>query len=367
MATTLLSLSDDDLIAVLLLADTRTLGRLMCTCHHLDEALRSPLLLRMLALSRGFKEEGPQDDDNQGTQYTLLVRHVDSIEALAVLEAMRRLESNHILFRLGSLVMTPSSVNRLCGYAELLHRHSRLLLRIDSHTGVGAPPMIHRSHSVRRASIVADYLDDKGIGSDRVSANAWGYRVGMKNHWPARPEFARVELSVAFAPASPGNASSSGDSSASASASASGDDSPPPCAPSATTAFDRSACLPSWPSYYEEVKPVRSNITFDHADKDFDFDAIDDEAGDNDGDDDHVHNGVPIALLPLLQQLQGLQGLGPGDTVTLSNGQVVDGVALLQLLQQLNGGQDSDEELDDGNDDDDDEEEEEDSSDENEG
>ena len=204
--------------------------------------------------------------------------------------------------------------------------------------------MIHRSHSVRRAYTVADYLDDKGIGSERVSANAWGYRVGMKRNWPAQPEFARVELFMAFAPANAGNTSTS------------------PHLTSATAAFDRSTCLPAWPPYYDEVQPVRADMEFNLTDKDFDFDAIDDEAGGEDGDEDHVHNGLPVALLPLLQGLQGLQGLGPDDTVTLANGQVVDAAALLQLLQQINGGDDSEGE-DDGDDDDDDHDENDESSD----
>ena len=94
---------------------------------------------------------------------------------------------------------------------------------------------------------------------------------------------------------------------------------------------------------------MRSEIKFDHNDENFDFDAIDTEVGD-DGDADHEHNGVPVALLPLLLQLQGLQGLGPNDTVTLANGQVVDPLALLHLLQGINGGpghdSDDDNELD---------------------
>jgi hypothetical protein len=327
----LLGLSDDDLTAVLLCTETEGLGRLMRTCRFMNDRLRDPAFLRMLALSRGFKEQAPLQDDDEmmkGTQYALTARHCSSIEALAIVEAMRRIESNHIIFRLGSLVMTPPSVERLCRYADLLHKHPRLLLRMDSHTGVGAPPMIHKSHSVRRAYVVADYLDDKGIGSDRVSSNAWGYKVGMKHNWPAQPEFARVELFIAFAPAASDGLT-------------------------ATTAFECSTCLPAWPPYYDEVTPVRAGMEFDHEDKDFDFDAIDDEAGDDDSDDGHIHNGLPVALLPLLQGLQGLQDLGPNDTVTLANGQVVDAAALLQLLQQINGGDDS------GAEDDDDEEEEE--------
>ena len=322
----LLSLcSDDDLTAVLLSTDTTGLGRCMSVCRRLHQMLSTPQLLRMLAIEHGFRARtvSNEDDDDLGTQFELTAAHVISIEALAVLEKMRRVETNHIIFRLGSLDMTPSSAELLGRYADLMRQHPRLLLRLDSHTGVGAPPMIHRSHSVRRASVVAEYLDDRGVSLERISVNAWGYRVGMKRNWPARPEFARVELFVAFAPK--------------ASCNATADDNAVPSDIPAASGFDRSACLPAWPSYYAEVNPVRSEIQFDHHDENFDFDAIDTEIGD-DGDADHEHNGVPLALLPLLLQLQGLQGLGPNDTVTLANGQVVDAVALLHLLQGINGG-----------------------------
>ena len=50
--------------------------------------------------------------------------------------------------------MTNASKLLLNHYLTLLRRHPKLELRIDSHTGVGAPPQVHASHSVRRAAVV---------------------------------------------------------------------------------------------------------------------------------------------------------------------------------------------------------------------
>ena len=118
----LLSLcSDDDLTAVLLSTDTTGLGRCMSVCRRLHQMLSTPQLLRMLAIEHGFRARtvSNEDDDDLGTQFELTAAHVISIEALAVLEKMRRVETNHIIFRLGSLDMTPSSAELLGRYADL--------------------------------------------------------------------------------------------------------------------------------------------------------------------------------------------------------------------------------------------------------
>ena len=370
----LLGLDDDALEAVLLVAPTIVLGNLICTCKQMRTNISAQPFLQRLCKSRKLSNGPAAAPPSTSLQFHCPADFVDSLEALAVLEAMsgKDLGENHVAFHLASLTMTKPSKALLTHYLALLKRHPKLELRIDSHTGVGAPAGVHASHSVRRAAVVADWLMSHGVAAERLSACAWGYRVGMKRNWPARPEFARVELFVAFpsrgtclqqacdSPAkSPVAESSAAQSSAAESSvadsssggkeareegkegetaekaaaeieSAAGE-APPP-----QDKFDRARCLPSWPSYYESVAPVKAFFTFAE-DEDVDCDALDD------GEDSDDDEGGGIGQGGLLQMLQQLQGLGPNHVVQLPNGQVMGAAAFLALLQgQVAGGDGSD-------------------------
>lgn len=259
----LLRLGDDVIEAVLLSAGTTVLGAVACTCKQMQQALAAPAFLRRLTAARGFAS-GPADaaDARNTSQFELSSNTVDSLETLAVLEEMRSdyLGENHIGFHLASLTMTRSSKSLLRRFAEMLRRHPNLRIRIDSHTGVGAPPQIHGSHSVQRAAVVAEWLAGHGVAAERISACAWGYRVGQHRDWPAAAEFARAELFVAFGlPDAAARA-------AAAAGSGSGDDKDAAggvVAEARTDLFDRARCLPAWPSYFESVEPVKDLISFD--------------------------------------------------------------------------------------------------------
>ena len=95
-----------------------------------------------------------------------------SLEQLAIVETMRELKSNYIIFHLASLRMVGASKRLLSQYATLMRRHPRLRLRIDSHTGVGAPPHIAPQHSVQRALVVALTAVVLGEFEERVSPRA---------------------------------------------------------------------------------------------------------------------------------------------------------------------------------------------------
>ena len=58
-------------------------------------------------------------------------------------------------------------------------RHPRLKMRVESHTGVGAPPSIAPEHSVRRALTLLQQLSADGVALERISVNAWGMDVGL--------------------------------------------------------------------------------------------------------------------------------------------------------------------------------------------
>ena len=234
---------------------------------------------------------------------------VDSLEVLAVMERVRALESNHIVFHLASLSMVDRSKALLNRYVGLMRRHPRLRLRIDSHCGVGAPPSIAPSHSEARACTVAQYVVRRGISVDRISASAWGMDVGRARRWPATKEFARCDIFLGLAP--------------------------PPATEEDETlaAFPPGASsLPARPRYYEGIEPRIASI--DRASLDADGEDESDGGGDSDSDSDGeglaLPAGMPAGLIGLLQQLQapGAQGA----SIQLPGGHVVSAQQLLSSL-----------------------------------
>jgi hypothetical protein len=161
----LLQLGDDVLEGLIILIDTTSLGRLMMTCKDLKHTLSDPRVLLRLAEERNFPTRptiasSARERRNQDRQphFYFSPENVDSVEALAVMESVCALESHHIIFHLASLTMVNASKKLLKSYAALMRRHSRLRIHIDSHTGVGAPPHIAPTHSVRRACVAAKFL-----------------------------------------------------------------------------------------------------------------------------------------------------------------------------------------------------------------
>jgi outer membrane protein OmpA-like peptidoglycan-associated protein len=338
----------DTMELILLSSGTGDLGNFMCTCTHMRQSLTDVPFLRRLALSRGFDLERPAEAVGIHTQFGLSADFVDSLQGLAVLESMNSIQENedqgknHIVFHLATLRMTNSSEALLAVYASLMKAHPRLELRIDSHTGVGAPASMHASHSVRRASVVADFLtEENGIASERISACAWGYRLGQMRRWPGMPEYARAEVYVCLPPAAQPiekgivGQDDSGDTPAALSVTASmegdmfdgadGDE----AAPQRTDTFDCSRCLPVFPSYYESVTPVKAFFTFDGDGAEPNVEHEEDSEDEGDGGADFMRH---------------LQTLGPAARVQLPGGRLVSVGAFLAMLRQGNG--DSDEEMD---------------------
>jgi len=195
--TLLLDLGENGLEGVLIskVLDVRSLGRLMCANKFFADTLSDPVFLRRLTAAHGFSAPDPtrlsdddgddnsdDDGDDNSTATAPLFFSGALVDSLAVLDVMSSIKadikSNHIVFHLASLKMVKLSKNLLAQYAQLMQRHPRLLMRIDSHTGVGAPPPIAPQHSVQRACVVAKYLADLGIGLERITACAWGMDVG---------------------------------------------------------------------------------------------------------------------------------------------------------------------------------------------
>ena len=203
----LLDLGDNGLEGVLLskALGVQSLARLSCTCIMFRQTMKDATFLRRLTAAYGFistpvpapdaaaANEGcisevsdAEDDDGSDSPapvpasgFLLSASVVDSLAALDVLTSMHAdIKTNHIVFHLASLKMVKQSKDVLGEYAKLMKRHPLLRLRIDAHTGVGAPPPIAPQHSVQRACVVAKQLVAFGIGLERVVACAWGMDVG---------------------------------------------------------------------------------------------------------------------------------------------------------------------------------------------
>ena len=331
-------LGDDELEHLILLCETATVARFAKCSVGLRQKLKDPLLIRRLFASRSFparpSEELPStplSKRNRAAQFYF--SSTDSIEALAVAEAVRDIGTHHIIFHLASLSIVASSKKLLSSYAALMQRHPKLVMRIDSHTGVGAPRHIADDHSVSRAAVAAKYCVKKGVSASRISACAWGMRVGLACDWPARQEFARVEIALAFRDEAADN-----------------DD----------AAVPLTRLFPTRPSYYDGVAPAeefvdRSEFSIaepgGNAGESGEAGTLVPSGSDDDSDDDDGPGGGGGSLLQLLQ---GLQGLGQNAVVTLPGGQTMSAALLLNMLQQHHGGEmDDDEEGDEDEEDED--------------
>ena len=184
MATTtsyFLGLDNDALEAVLLSTPTKALGSLMQTNKQLLSAISAQPLLQRLCELRKFSSGPSTLTSSTSTQFHCSSDVVDSLEAVAVLEAMtsESLSKNHIAFHLASLSMTNPSKMLLNHYLTLLRRHPKLELRIDSHWSRRATPgpcVAQRSPRLGRRR-VAHRKRGRARADERV-------RVGI----PCRPE-----------------------------------------------------------------------------------------------------------------------------------------------------------------------------------
>lgn len=328
----ILDLDQDGIESVLLSANLKCLAQLSCTCSFFKGAVADPAFLTRLRATHESKAAADSEADEKPAEpgFILPTSTADSLEALAVVEAMRNLRTNHITFHLGSLQMVSKSKALLSEYAEILRNHPGLRLRIDSHTGVGAPPHIAPSHSVERAKVVVKYLARKGIAASRLRACAWGMDVGRARRWPASQAYARVEIFVAFGTAVEAAAA---DSSTADSDGRSDDVTDEEQLPE--TDFPLKRCLPTWPSYYVGLQPRTASIDLADETEETNQDS------DDSGDDDSVSGmGVPQGLL------QMLQGLGADHVIQMSNGQVISAAGLLGALLQGNAVNNSDDDED---------------------
>ena len=283
-AMDLMSLGDDEMERVLQLSDPMTLGRLKQCCCRLSAMLGQQRFIQRLGQEHGFPNSPPmatmpadRRQQLRNPQFYFALDAIDSIEALALADSVLGIGSHHIIFHLASLSITHASKRLLGEYAGLMKRHRRLKLRIDSHTGVGAPPGIAPQHSQQRAIVAAKYLVMRGVPASRIVASAWGMRVGVAHNWPAAQEYARVEVSLALTDDL-----------------ADDDD------------FPIHKCIPTRPAYYDEIEPTHPLI------ERTEYDAGPNPSGaigasDEDDDSDSSSDDAPgngIGLLQLLSQFQ---------------------------------------------------------------
>ena len=352
--------------------DVLSLGRLACSCKAFEGTLTDAGFLRRLTAARGFTvpdeqdalpasagsavhedegEDEPEDRDDEASapRLVLSANTVDSLAALAVLSLVRdTVTSNHIVFHLASLRMVQSSKAVLAQFGELMKRFPQLRLRIDSHTGVGAPPPIAPQHSVQRARVVAQYLMHKGVPLERIMACAWGMDVGRANRWPGTQAYARAEVFLAMAPRGAEVTDPAPSSGKEAATEGPADDAAVGPAEEASP-FPVDNCMPCWPSYYRGIEPRVKSIARAEL-------SGDEGQGHEDGD-ASPGQGLPIGLLQIIAHMQGLS---PGDVIALPGGQQISVQQIAQelgaLASQSGGGSSSS----DGEEEDEEEEEEED-------
>jgi outer membrane protein OmpA-like peptidoglycan-associated protein len=339
----LLELGENGLESVVLSPnlEVSSLGLLSCSCRVFKEMMADSAFLRRLSVAHGFslqdptaaaaspdrtdassKDESRSEDEEDGNaaaaEFVLDSRAVDSLEALAVLSSVRELKTNHIVFHLASLKMTSNSEALLDQYATLMKHHPRLRMRIDSHTGVGAPPPIAPQHSVQRACRVARHVMRHGISLERILACAWGMDVGRKQRWAATQEYARAEVYLSMAPREAVTADSKEEDQYNDEGIESG---------------QVRNCMPCWPSYYEEIRPRVACIAKRELAGEGEHEHDDhDEAGS--GDDDAPGGFTQIIAL--------MQTLGPHGVVVWGGEHISVADVFGHVLTTANAGQSDD-------------------------
>jgi len=133
-----------------------------------------------------------------------------SLEGLAVLETLTALGTNRVFFLDAQCLFRPgASLKRLCVFEALLHRHPKLTLSIEGHTGSKAPERAARGFSHQRAAAVADEIlrrarqrslgHERGVPAEhplahRVFLRAWGKAVVLAAGWGAGSESLHAEI-----------------------------------------------------------------------------------------------------------------------------------------------------------------------------
>ena len=194
-ASSLDVLSDGPLEQVLTFLDCRSVSVAGRTIRDAGRLVSRPGFVLRLARLRGFAlAPAPPMVDARATFFHLDATDCATVEELAVLEDVRALGGNSVIFHLATLSPVQRSTRLVSNWALLLLRYPFLNVRIDAHCGVGAPATIAPEHSVRRALTVAAMLKHAGVEPHRMEALAWGMEVGVRHFWPPSQDFARAEL-----------------------------------------------------------------------------------------------------------------------------------------------------------------------------
>ena len=96
----------------------------------------------------------------------------------AMKSTIKPIELPNILYVLGKWDLTPEAKVALDGLIQTMNENPTIVVELGSHTDSRPIPMTNDTLSQRRAQSVVDYLVEKGIDGDRLSAKGYGEGVG---------------------------------------------------------------------------------------------------------------------------------------------------------------------------------------------
>lgn len=121
--------------------------------------------------------------------------NLSTLEQLAVLEVLRNIGTNRLVYEGASIALRAGSRARCEDFAKLMLRHPSLTVSVEAHTGRNAPEGFAPAFTKARAMQGFRYLARLGVGHDRITAcNGWGKDVAIAAGWQPGIESARAEL-----------------------------------------------------------------------------------------------------------------------------------------------------------------------------
>ncbi|CAK0851451.1 unnamed protein product, partial [Prorocentrum cordatum] len=168
--------------------EPRLLGRLGAASRQLRASVGCP----------GFARRRAEEMRGRGAAWAA---GAQSLELLALALEVQKLcvspTKNHVYFPYGGGTdLMDVTMHVLDGAAAVCRRYPRLRLHVDAHTGTGAPAIIARTCSLRRAKAVVHALASRGVGGERLSSTAWGKRLAAV--WPEPDDDTAARAEVYF-------------------------------------------------------------------------------------------------------------------------------------------------------------------------
>ena len=144
--------------------------------------------------------DGIRDQDDSCPQTAGITANNGCPEVKEEVKQVLELAVRNIQFNSGSDVLKASSYASLDQVAELMRENNTFRLKLSGHTDNTGNDDLNLDLSKRRANAVRQYLINKGISADRLSADGYGETqpVADNNTREGRAANRRVELEIVF-------------------------------------------------------------------------------------------------------------------------------------------------------------------------